>query len=77
MDNNDYECRALGQLNDRLAAYINKVRTLELENSALQQQVSTIEETNSREVISVRTMYDKELGQVQLKFELFNSRFKD
>jgi len=60
-----------------LAAYINKVRTLELENSALQQQVSTIEETNSREVISVRTMYDKELGQVQLKFELFNSRFKD
>ena len=60
-----------------MAAYINKVRTLELENSALQQQVSTIEETNSREVISVRTMYDKELGQVQLKFELFNSRFKD
>ena len=41
------------------------MRTLELENSALQQQVSTIEETNSREVISVRTMYDKELGQVQ------------
>lgn len=53
-----------------MAAYINKVRTLELENSALQQQVSTIEETNSREVISVRTMYDKELGQVQRKFEL-------
>ena len=54
-----------------MAAYINKVRTLELENSALQQQVSTIEETNSREVISVRTMYDKELGQVLQKFELF------
>ena len=44
---------------------------MELENSALQQQVSTIEETNSREVISVRTMYDKELGQVLQKFELF------
>ena len=54
-----------------MAAYINKVRTWELENSALQQQVSTIEETNSREVISVRTMYDKELGQVLQKFELF------
>ena len=36
-----------------------------LENSCLQQQVSSIEETNTREVTSVRTMYDKELSQVK------------
>ena len=41
------------------------MRRLELENSCLQQQVSSIEETNTREVTSVRTMYDKELSQVK------------
>ena len=37
---------------------------MELENGRLEQQVSTIEETNTREVTSVRNMYDKELAQV-------------
>ena len=49
----------------RLAAYIENVRRLELENGRLEQQVSSIEETNTREVTSVRNMYDKELSQVQ------------
>ena len=48
----------------RLAAYIENVRRLELENGRLEQQVSSIEETNTREVTSVRNMYDKELSQV-------------
>ena len=60
------EKRTLGNLNDRLAAYIERVRTLELENNRLEQQVTTIEETNSKEIISVRHMYDKELNQVTI-----------
>jgi len=59
------EKKQLGQLNDRLAAYIENVRRLELENGRLEQQVSTIEETNTREVTSVRNMYDKELAQAR------------
>jgi len=59
------EKRTLGNLNDRLAAYIERVRTLELENNRLEQQVTTIEETNSKEIISVRHMYDKELNQAR------------
>jgi len=59
------EKKQLGQLNDRLAAYIENVRRLELENGRLEQQVSSIEETNTREVTSVRNMYDKELSQAR------------
>ena len=33
------EKKVLGQLNSRLAAYIEKVRSLELENGRLEQQV--------------------------------------
>ena len=79
------EKRQLGHLNDRLAAYIDRVRSLELENSRLEQQVlqlevcealvnvllylqvMSIEETTTREVTSVRGMYDKELSQVWMK----------
>lgn len=56
------EKKQLGQLNSRLAAYIERVRDLELENGRLENQVSSIEETRSREVTSVRGMYDKELS---------------
>lgn len=55
----------MGHLNDRLAAYIDKVRNLELENSRLEQQVSSIEEVTTREVTSVRNLYDKELSQAR------------
>lgn len=37
-------------LNNRLAAYIEKIRSLETENHKLQIQVQAFEETNSREV---------------------------
>ena len=49
-----------------MAAYIENVRRLELENGRLEQQVMSIEETNTREVTSVRNMYDKELSQVNI-----------
>ena len=33
-------------------------------NSSLQQQVTTVEETNNKEIITIRGMYEQELSQV-------------
>ncbi|XP_061172911.1 prelamin-A/C-like [Saccostrea echinata] len=51
----------LQNLNDRLAAYIDRIRNLETENSRLLVQVRSSEETVTREVSSVKSMYEKEL----------------
>ena len=59
------EKRTLGHLNDRLAAYISKVKSLESENSSLRTEMETIEESQTKEITTVRNMYDKELSQVK------------
>nr|XP_022333831.1 lamin Dm0-like [Crassostrea virginica] len=51
----------LQNLNDRLAAYIDRIRNLETENNRLLVQVRSTEETVSREVSSVKSMYENEL----------------
>ncbi|NWR93447.1 LMNB1 protein, partial [Furnarius figulus] len=56
------EKEELRQLNDRLAAYIDKVRSLESENSALQLQVSQREEVRGREVTGLKAIYESELA---------------
>ncbi|XP_052860043.1 lamin Dm0-like [Anopheles cruzii] len=48
-------------LNDRLACYIDRVRTLEQENSRLNHEVRTSQETTTREVSNIKAMYDHEL----------------
>ena len=58
------EKKTLGHLNDRLAQYIHRVKELELMNNSLQQQVTTVEETNNKEIITIRGMYEQELSQV-------------
>ena len=58
------EAKTLGHLNDRLATYIHRVKELELMNNSLQQQVTTVEETNNKEIITIRGMYEQELSQV-------------
>ena len=52
----------LQNLNDRLAAYIDRVRQLESENNRLSLQIHTTQDTISREVTSVRSSYEKEFA---------------
>jgi len=61
MSRND-EKKTLGHLNDRLAQYIDRVRSLELDNGKLQTQISSVEETNTRTVTNMRASYDRELA---------------
>ncbi|XP_071997666.1 lamin-B1 [Engystomops pustulosus] len=56
------EKEELRHLNDRLAVYIDKVRSLETENSVLQLQVTEREEVRSREVTGLKDLYETELA---------------
>ncbi|XP_063310215.1 lamin-B1 [Pelobates fuscus] len=56
------EKEQLQELNDRLAVYIDKVRSLESENSVLQLQVTEREEGRSREVTGIKELYETELA---------------
>ncbi|XP_054277708.1 lamin Dm0-like [Macrosteles quadrilineatus] len=56
------EKNELCNLNDRLANYIDKVRHLENENNRLTREVRTHEETKTREITSVKSMYEGELS---------------
>jgi hypothetical protein len=51
------EKEELRELNDRLAVYIDKVRSLETENSALQLQVTEREEVRGRELTGLKALY--------------------
>jgi lamin B len=56
------EKNELQGLNDRLANYIEKVRHLELENNRLNVQIQSSHETVTREVVSIKNLYEKELS---------------
>ena len=59
------EKEQLQNLNDRLAAYIDRVRYLEGENSRLQVQVKSTEETVTREVSNIKALYEAELAEAR------------
>ncbi|NWV20043.1 LAML3 protein, partial [Origma solitaria] len=56
------EKEELRQLNDRLAVYIERVRALEADKSALQQQLSEQEAGSTRELGCLRLRYEAELA---------------
>ncbi|KAF4521076.1 hypothetical protein B566_EDAN012375 [Ephemera danica] len=51
----------LQNLNDRLAVYIDRVRQLETENSRLSREIQSYQEVSTREVTSIKSMYEQEL----------------
>lgn len=52
----------LTSLNDRLAAYIDHIRSLESENQKLHFQIQSFEETSQREVTNIKDLYEGELA---------------
>lgn len=56
------EKQDLQHLNDRLAVYIDRVRSLELENDRLTFKVSEKEEVTTREVTGLKALYEAELA---------------
>jgi len=55
------ERNALAGLNDRLIAYIERVRKLESDNSALCRNLQEREESSVREAKAVQELYEREL----------------
>ncbi|XP_054031258.1 lamin-B2 [Dryobates pubescens] len=56
------EKEELRQLNDRLAVYIDRVRSLEVENDRLLLKISEKEEVTTREVSGIKSLYESELA---------------
>ncbi|XP_008322245.1 lamin-A isoform X3 [Cynoglossus semilaevis] len=56
------EKKDLCNLNDRLAVYIDKVRSLEVENAGLRMRITESESVVSREVTGVKAAYETELA---------------
>ncbi|XP_065276101.1 lamin [Emys orbicularis] len=52
----------LQELNDRLAVYIDRVRSLESENAGLRLRITESEEVVSREVTGIKSAYESELA---------------
>lgn len=66
-------------LNDRLAVYIDAVRSREAEIQSLKQERSIVEETHSSEIIQTKNTFNKEIGALRKaldKMSSENSRYQ-
>ena len=59
------EKASLQNLNDRLAAYTERVRAQEIEINQLQKSVSTVEEEKSTEIVLMRDSYGHEIASLR------------
>ena len=59
------EKHQLATLNDRLAAYIERVRSLEFENEKLVKVISSYEETSTSDTSKIKSLYDGELAEAR------------
>ncbi|XP_058473332.1 lamin-B1 [Solea solea] len=63
------EKQQLRHLNDRLAVYIDTVRSLESENDVLHLQISQREEVRSRELSGLKALYETELADTRTSLD--------
>lgn len=56
----------LSQNNDRLAMYIDRVRSLELEKERLEAKVENLSESSCRDSTNLKSVYEKELKEARL-----------
>lgn len=71
------EKEELSNLNDRLACYIEKVRSLEIENNQLLRNIKFHEDNRGTEITSLKSLYDKELMEARILIdELSNEKAK-
>uniref|UniRef100_A0A4W3GTH7 Lamin-A-like n=1 Tax=Callorhinchus milii TaxID=7868 RepID=A0A4W3GTH7_CALMI len=63
------EKEELQQLNDRLAAYIERVRSLESEKGALLQRATESEEASVRKAQRNRSLYESQLASTRLRLD--------
>lgn len=59
------EKKSMQNLNDRLAMYIDAVRSREAEIQFLREERTSIEETHTTEITQTKAMFNKEIGQLR------------
>uniref|UniRef100_H3CFU2 Lamin A n=1 Tax=Tetraodon nigroviridis TaxID=99883 RepID=H3CFU2_TETNG len=63
------EKKDLSNLNDRLAVYIDKVRSLEIENASLRMRITESESTVSRDLSGIKAAYEAELADARTNLD--------
>merc|ERR1712178_326151 len=66
---------SLHELNNRLAGYIDKVRTLQRDNAKLTKQIKHIEEYQSKEVNNVKHIYDAEIESLKDALDALSKQY--
>jgi len=69
------EKQSLQNLNNRLAGYIDKVRTLQRDNAKLTKQIKHIEEYQSKEVNNVKHIYDSEIESLKDALDALSKQY--
>jgi len=69
------EKQSLQHLNNRLAGYIDKVRSLQTENSRLSQEIRRRDDFQSTEVTSVKVVYDQEIDSLKTALQGISQQY--